>query len=295
MIFVLDKPSGMTSQRAVSRVRRLLQNREKAGHTGTLDPMCTGVLPILTGADTRLADLFEKKKEYRATALLGVRTDTGDVTGTTIQTSAVSCEEPQIREALRSLCGTQMQVPPMYSAVRVNGQHLYELARQGIVTERAAREITVYETEFLGREGNLVHFRVACSAGTYIRTLCEDLGKKLGTEGTMEALRRTLSNGFSLGAAHTLEELEQAAAEGTLQNLSLSAEDAFGSCPCVTVPKNGRVYFCNGGEIALSRLTGHAVPGRLLRAYAENGCFLGLAQIKENGLKAVWIQRDATV
>lgn len=294
MILVLDKPGGMTSQRAVSRVRRLLPNREKAGHTGTLDPMCTGVLPILTGADTRLADLFEKKKEYVASALLGVRTDTGDVTGTVLRTASVTCGEPEIREALRSLCGTQIQIPPMYSAVRVNGHHLYELARQGIVTERAGREITVYETEFLGREGNSVRFRVVCSAGTYIRTLCENLGEKLGTEGTMESLRRTLSNGFSLCRAHTLEELEQAAAEGTLRNLSLSAEECFGFCPCVTVPENGRVYFCNGGEIARSRLSGDAIPDRLLRAYAEDGTFLALAHIKENGLKAVWVRRDST-
>ena len=178
MIFVIDKPSGMTSHDVVWRMKRALGRKVKIGHTGTLDPMCTGVLPVLTGNDTKLSDLLGGDKEYVATMRLGLVTDTQDITGEVLETNGTDgIGEDDVRRVLASFVGETEQLPPMYSSVKVGGKKLYELAREGKTVERKMRKITVYETEYLGTAAeNEYKFRIACSKGTYIRTIIDDAG-----------------------------------------------------------------------------------------------------------------------
>ena len=290
MILIVDKPAGMTSQRVVAQIRHCLPKGTKVGHTGTLDPMCTGVLPILTGADTRLSDYFPKDKEYIAEIRLGIRTDTQDVTGTVLETFAVSCSEEDLHRVSSSFVGLQQQIPPMYSAIRVDGKHLYELARKGIVTEREARTVEIREIEWLGKTAeNTYRFRVACSAGTYIRTLCDDMGNSLGCGGAMASLRRTVSNGFSVDRAVSLEQIISAASEGSLERYALTAEQVFCSLDSIIMPPEGLVYFLNGGTISYGRVTGKT-NDTLARAYAPDGAFVALAEKTPNGWKASLIR-----
>ena len=181
-IVIINKPQGITSRQAVSKVRNIL-NEKKAGHTGTLDPMATGVLPILLGKATKLSQyLVEHDKKYIATIFLGEKKDTGDIEGKTIEKLDIpNLDVEKINEVLKSFLGTSKQVPPMYSAIKVNGKKLYEYARNGIEIEREPRDIFIYDIKLLNFEENKINFEVACSKGTYIRVLCEDISQKLGT------------------------------------------------------------------------------------------------------------------
>ena len=185
-IFILNKPIGFTSQDTVSKLKKIL-NEKKAGHTGTLDPMATGVLPILVGDTTKLSKyLVEHKKTYIATIELGQATDTGDSEGKIIQEKEIlneSLEEKNIKEVLKSFLGIQKQTPPIYSAIKIKGKKLYEYARAGEKVEIPEREIEIYNINFIEKKLNNISFEVECSKGTYIRTLCEDIAKKLGTIG----------------------------------------------------------------------------------------------------------------
>lgn len=191
-IIVVNKPSGCTSHDIVSKIRKSLKLK-KVGHTGTLDPLATGVLPILLGNATKLSKyLINHDKEYIATIKLGVKTDTGDIEGSIIDEQKVPLfTEEQIIEALNSFVGKQKQMPPMYSAIKVNGKKLYEYARNGEKIEVASRDIEIYNISFLQYIDNKIKFKVSCSKGTYIRSLCEDIAQKLNTVGTMENLERT--------------------------------------------------------------------------------------------------------
>lgn len=191
-IIVVNKPSGCTSHDIVSKIRKSLKLK-KVGHTGTLDPLATGVLPILLGNATKLSKyLINHDKEYIATIKLGVKTDTGDIEGSIIDEQKVPLfTEEQIIEALNSFVGKQKQMPPMYSAIKVNGKKLYEYARNGEKIEVATRDIEIYNISFLQYIDNKIKFKVSCSKGTYIRSLCEDIAQKLNTVGTMENLERT--------------------------------------------------------------------------------------------------------
>ncbi len=191
-IIVVNKPSGCTSHDIVSKIRKSLKLK-KVGHTGTLDPLATGVLPILLGNATKLSKyLINHDKEYVATIKLGVKTDTGDIEGSIIDEQKVPLfTEEQIIEALNSFVGKQKQMPPMYSAIKVNGKKLYEYARNGEKIEVATRDIEIYNISFLQYIDNKIKFKVSCSKGTYIRSLCEDIAQKLNTVGTMENLERT--------------------------------------------------------------------------------------------------------
>lgn len=290
MIFVLDKPSGMTSHNAVSRMKRALGQKIKIGHTGTLDPMCTGVLPILTGNDTKLSDLLDGDKEYVASMKLGVLTDTQDITGTVLEERAADgiCEA-DVRAALASFCGDREQLPPMYSSVKVGGKKLYELAREGKTVERKTRRITVYETEFLGQIAEFEYsFRISCSKGTYIRTIINDVGEALGCGACMTSLRRTKANGFDISDAVPLETAESYAREGRILSICRESEECFEHLGYCTVPDNGKKFYLNGGTVGVNRLPRISGNTPMMRAYSEDDTFLGLCRIENGGVKAVW-------
>ena len=279
-IIILDKPSGFTSFDAVA-VLRGLSHQKKIGHTGTLDPMATGVLPILLGrAAKALNFLPDTDKEYVASFRLGERRDTGDITGEVVEQSPAPVALEALEAALPRFRGEILQVPPMYSAVSVGGKRLYELARKGLEVDRPARPVTISRLELLSydpqtKEGSL---RVGCSKGTYIRVLIEDLARAAGSCGTMTALRRTSACGFSQEDAHSLEALKALAAEGRLEEALLPVEGLFALYPAVRVSPARATRFQNGGGLDLARLRG--VPeGGLCRVKSPQGLFLGLGQV----------------
>jgi len=244
-ILIVDKPEGLTSHDVVARLRRILKTK-RIGHTGTLDPFATGVLVMLVGKATRLAQFLDKdKKEYQATIRFGFETDTGDVSGSPkrIQNSKFKIQNEEIEEALKDFRGEIEQTPPMYSAKKVAGKKLYELARKGIEIERKPVKITIYEIEKMengkwkmenGKTFD-VKIRVACSAGTYIRTLAEDIGKKLEVGAHLSALRRTRAGQFDLSKAVTIEELEEIVSKDKLGEVMISMNDALAHLPKVVL------------------------------------------------------------
>lgn len=293
-VLILDKPADFTSFDAVAVCRRLCHER-KIGHTGTLDPMATGVLPLLLGKATRAASLLEDTdKEYEAGFRLGVSTDTEDSTGKVLETS----DTPVSRELLESLLprfrGEIMQVPPMYSAVSKDGKRLYELARKGIEVERDARPVTIFKLELMEyheetREGKLT---VSCSKGTYIRTLIADLAKAAGSLGVMTALRRTKACGFTLADAMTLDEAKALSEAGTLEEKLRPVESLFAHLAAVTVSGAQAARFGNGGQLDLKRIPAfrkqNPPDGEIVRVRGEKGEFLGLGQVQtEKGWLAI--------
>lgn len=289
MIFLIDKPDEITSQGVVSRIKYALRSvgvDVKVGHSGTLDPMCTGLLPVFSGKDTRLINILPHKKAYRATMLLGVETDTEDVTGTVLSEKTVTVGFSDVKAAAGKFVGEIMQTPPMYSAIKKNGKKLYELAREGIETEREARKITVYSLDVSRTEKeNEYALDVKCSSGTYIRTLCADIGKALGCGAAMSSLRRTFSNGFSLENAVPLDVAVERIKDGEVSSVALSSEDAF-DFPKITVPENGLKYYLNGGAILLSR-TDMPLADGLLKVYAQSGEFCGFGKTENGCVKAI--------
>lgn len=236
-ILIVDKPTDWTSFDVIAKLRGILGTR-KLGHSGTLDPMATGVLPVFCGGASKAVDLqLDHTKAYRAVLKLGARTDTGDVTGTVLETAPVTAGEKELLEVLPQFVGAQMQTPPMYSAVKINGQPLYKMARQGIEVERKARPIEIFSLEYGGSPAeNEYQLTVRCSKGTYIRVLLEDIAAAMGQKGTMSALRRVAAGVYTEADAHTLEEIQAAKNEGpaALEALMLPVESVFGSLPlCV--------------------------------------------------------------
>lgn len=285
-VLVIDKPEGFTSFDAVAVVRGLTREK-KIGHTGTLDPMATGVLLLLLGRAAKAADLLaDTDKEYRAHFRFGERTDTGDSTGTVLATDETPVSKETLQEVLQQFVGTLSQIPPMYSAVSVGGKRLYQLAREGKEVERKPREIHVSRCELeeydeTTREGVLL---VACSKGTYIRTLIEDIAAAAGTLGVMTALRRTKACGFTVEESTPLLELkamrEQNELWQVLKKALLPVDTLFRDEPCVTVSRAQAARFCNGGSLSMERLRmpkiAIAEPTRF-RVYRDDGEFLGLS------------------
>ena len=232
-IILFDKPEGITSFGAVARVRRLC-GEKKCGHSGTLDPMATGVLTILLGGITRFCELLPSHdKSYAASFRLGTVTDTLDITGTVLETNPVTSTEEEVIGAIKSFEGEISQLPPMYSAISVNGQRLYDLARQGIEVERQLRKVTIYSIDILSVDEAAGEYEisVSCSSGTYIRTLIDDIGRKLGCGAVLTKLRRTSANGFDVLQAVTLEELEAASEKGEVESLLIPLEKALSEYP----------------------------------------------------------------
>ncbi|MDF2684857.1 MAG: truB [Clostridia bacterium] len=297
MIILTDKPGGITSHDVVEKIKRASSVPLKIGHTGTLDPMCTGVLPVLTGKYTKLAELFPSYKTYKAKIKLGIKTDTQDITGTVISQKEVNVNINELEEVVSKFIGDIVQIPPMYSAVKIGGVRLYKLARKGIEVERKPREITIYKIETDKTENeNEYELTVSCSSGTYIRTLCEDIGEKLNCGAVMTALRRIESNGFSITDSHSLESVIEYAQNGILDAISISCEEAFKDRYNVIMPSDGEKYYLNGGVIGRDRIKGYfneetttAFGGiLLLRVYNEEGRFLGLGEYKSGYLKSIW-------
>ena len=270
---VLDKPAGVTSFKAASPLRRIF-NEKKVGHTGTLDPMATGVLPIALGKAARFIDyLPDSGKAYTARFRCGITTDTLDITGKVLSERPADVTEADVLALLPRFTGEIAQVPPMYSAVSVNGQRLYDLVRRGIEVERQARKVTIGSLELTGVYGDEFEIAVSCSKGTYIRTLIADLGESLGCGAVMTALRRTRANGFTVDEALTPEQVE---ARGEAAVLPLDRPFRCYGALTVTVAQANR--FRNGGELFTQRLKGEPVPG-IYRVYAPDETFLGLGRI----------------
>ena len=291
-ILIVDKPMDWTSFDVVAKLRGVLGTR-KLGHSGTLDPMATGVLPVFCGGASKAVDLqLDHTKAYRAVLKLGARTDTGDVTGTVLETAPVTAGEKELLEVLPQFVGSQMQTPPMYSAVKINGQPLYKMARQGIEVERKARPIEIFRLEYGGSPAeNEYELTVRCSKGTYIRVLLEEIAAAMGQKGTMSALRRVAAGVYTEADAHTLEEIQAAKNEGpaALEALMLPVESVFGSLPLLTVAPKVEQHLYNG--CPTSRYP--AADGRY-RVRNEAGQFLGLANIVGGVLKVekLFVERN---
>lgn len=283
-IIILDKPQDFTSFDVVAVMRRL-SRQKKIGHTGTLDPMATGVLPLLLGKATRAASLLEDSdKTYRASFRLGVATDTQDSTGKITAKKMLPVSQEQIMSVLPAFRGEILQLPPMYSAVQKDGKRLYELARQGIEVEREKRPVTIYRLELEEYDESALEgiFTVECSKGTYIRTLCADLGEALGTYGIMTGLRRTKAAGYTLKDAVTLDEARRASEEGTLESRLLPIDSVFRQHPAVNISGPQAIRFRNGGGLSLERLGAGAAKrdnGVLFRVYSPEQEFLGLGRV----------------
>lgn len=284
----IHKPQEMTSFLCCAILRRLSGER-KIGHAGTLDPMATGVLPVMLGRSTRAIPLLPSHdKTYRATVKFGLRSDTLDIWGNVTLTNVPPPSLTAIEAVLPDFRGEILQVPPMVSALKKDGVRLYELARQGIEVEREARPVTIYRLEIVSYDaehGELV-LDCSCSAGTYIRTLCDDLGERLGCGAVMTALCRTAAAGYTLADCYTIEELEEKAKQGTLDSCILPVETAFSTYPAVTVTAAQAVRFSNGGALALDRL-GQQTVTDTVRVYTPEHVFLGLGTPKEGELQVL--------
>ncbi len=278
-IICLDKPCNMTSFMAVKRVSRIL-GVKKAGHTGTLDPMATGVLVIMLGSCTRFIELLpEHRKSYRARVKLGLTTDTLDITGEVLSESPVNVTEEQLLKVAENFKGEISQVPPMYSALKKDGERLYDLARKGIEIERESRKVTIEKLEIFNFDGVEFLMDVTCSAGTYIRSLCDDIGKALGCGAVMTELCRTEANGFSIVDSFSLEELEYLVEKGDEKCAVVSLENALKCYPEITVSNPQANRFRNGGELDYQRLHGNYSVG-IYRVYSPDRKLLGLGEIK---------------
>lgn len=277
-ITTIFKEEGFTSHDVVAKMRGIC-GQKKIGHTGTLDPMATGVLPVCLGNATKLCDMLaDRDKEYVAELLLGVETDTQDRTGSILAKYPVQVGEAEARQAAASFVGEYQQIPPMYSALKVQGKKLYELARAGKEVERRPRPVTVYELEVLECALPVMRFRVVCSKGTYIRTLCADIGKKLGCGGTMNSLQRTRVGEFRLEEARRLGEIQQLRDEGRLPEAIRPVDSVFGSCPVLHIREDCCRLLDNGNAFEAGQTVEKEfyAPGRWVRVYRPNESFAGV-------------------
>ena len=277
-IIIVNKEPGFTSFDVVAKLRGICRQR-KIGHTGTLDPAATGVLPVCLGSGTKLCDMLtDKEKEYVAELLLGVRTDTQDTTGQILSTQEVTATEQQIREVCAGFVGEYDQIPPMYSALKVNGKKLYELAREGKVIERKARHVCIHELEILEINLLVVTMRVSCSKGTYIRTLCEDIGNVLGCGGTMQSLRRTKVGPFTIDQALTLDRIQALRDEDRLLTILRPVDSVFADCPAMHVTTEGLKLLENGNVLSPHQLEENILypAGEWVRIYRPDQSFAGI-------------------
>lgn len=281
-ILLMDKPQGFTSHDVVAKLRGILHTR-RIGHGGTLDPLATGVLPVFVGGATKAADFAAAQdKEYVAGFTLGFETDTQDVTGEILRRSGQTAARVQVEQTAARFLGSQQQVPPMYSAVKVNGQKLYDLARKGKEVERPARDIFVHEMALLDfdertQQGTL---RLAVSKGTYVRTLVHDMGVSLGTLAVMHSLVRTRAGAYPLEQCHSFDEVERAAQDGTVQALLLPVDGLFAEHPAVMLTDEGAERIARGAVVFPRQAAGlPQSEGALCRVY-HNGRFLMLGQVR---------------
>lgn len=274
------KEQGFTSHDVVAKLRGILKQK-KIGHTGTLDPQAEGVLPVCLGKATKLCDMLtDTDKTYRAVMRLGITTDTQDITGRTLNEREVLCSEQQVKEALISFVGPYQQIPPMYSAIKVNGRKLYELAREGVEIERKARPVEIYEINLQSIELPLVTFEVSCSKGTYIRTLCQDVGEKLGCGACMEALVRTKASSFELQNALTLSEIERLFSHHQLSSYIIEIDSMFSSLEKAIIKQTHQKLIENGNPFS-SACCLSKPSARQIRVYDAQGAFVGVYKWRE--------------
>lgn len=289
-VICINKPQDFTSFDVVAIMRRAAGTR-KIGHGGTLDPMATGVLPIYIGRAAKTADLNPvSDKKYRATFRLGVTTDTEDVWGKVLTEDEKPVTLAEITDAVKAMQGDIMQMPPMYSAVKINGKRLYDLARQGIEVERAARPVTVYSIELseYDRQNRTGTLDIHCSKGTYIRTIISDIGKKLGTGAIMTSLCRTMAAGFTLSDCHDIEKLRNMPPEDTAK-LVLPTERVFSCYDEVSLDDAQKKLFMNGMILDCGRM-GISYPADTRLRLKHGDTFIGVAKVnEENGLKSVYL------
>lgn len=289
-VFLLDKPFGLSSNHALQRVRRLF-DANKAGHTGSLDPLATGVLPICLGEATKFSQfLLDAEKGYRSTFSLGLRTESGDVDGGEVsRIDASNITLAQIEQAVETFGGDIQQVPSMYSALKHNGQPLYKLARQGIEVERAPRSITIYDYKILDfRPGVIAELdvEVRCSKGTYIRSLADDLGQMLGCGAHVSALHRTLAGPFHESETLTLSALEEMRESGEpeqLDHLLKPMDIAVADRMAVELSETVAAYFQLGQEVMSGEAFRNGQEGDIVRVFREGGTFLGVGTVTEDG------------
>ena len=281
-IISIDKPQGWTSQDVTSRLRRVFSTR-RIGHGGTLDPLATGVLPVFVGRATRGVEFFEHaQKTYETVLRLGIMTDTEDITGTVLEQRPVSVTREQLLTALEDFRGQIMQTPPMYSALKVNGRKLYDLARAGQEVERQSRPITIYELDCLSFDGERAHLRVRCSKGTYIRTLCKDIGLALGCGGCMEQLRRVQAGEYTIADSVSLEQLlrESENGEDVLRYLK-PVDSMFAAYPALELTPNQTKRIRNGNSFSTQADNG------TYRVYGDDGEFLALANVEQGVMSTI--------
>ena len=276
------KEAGYTSFDVVARLRGILKVK-KIGHTGTLDPDATGVLPVCIGKATKLCDMLtDKDKVYECVMLLGTETDTYDMSGRILSRKSVTASEDEVRAAIESFVGDIMQVPPMYSALKVNGKKLYELAREGIEIERKARPVTIFSIDILEMKLPEVSIRIHCSKGTYIRSLCHDIGEKLGCGCAMRSLIRTRVSIFDIADARTLDEIERIVKAGNLDGIMMPLDQAFeGMATVFVIPEENALRLAiNGASIEKERVFAESlssfIEGERYRLYLPDNRFLGV-------------------
>ena len=280
-IILVDKPSDWTSHDVVGKLRGILHER-RIGHSGTLDPMATGLLVVFVGRATRAVEFAEAdSKEYIAGLRLGVSTDTQDITGNTLKSSNSLPSRAELEQALGAFKGEISQIPPMYSAIKVGGKKLYELARRGESVERKPRKITIDMLDIIGENDGDYLLDIVCSKGTYIRTLCNDIGDSLGCGGCMSSLRRVKAGAFSIEQAYTIDEIQAAANNGELAASLISVDRLFSAYPALTVSDTSEKKLCNGNIIKL------ASPNGIYRVYSRTGAFLLLGEVADNKLKTI--------
>ena len=277
-IVIVDKPQDWTSQDVAARLRRVFGTR-RIGHGGTLDPMATGVLPVFVGRATRGVEFFEHaEKAYEATLRLGITTDTEDITGTILEEKAVNVSEAEFLAILDQFRGEILQIPPMYSALKINGQKLCDLARKGKEVERKPRPITIFELECLAFAGDTAKLRVRCSKGTYIRTLCKDIGDALGCGGCMAALRRVSAGEYGIENSVPLQQLlDTDQPEKYLQNV----DTMFSNYPAITLTEKQESRCRNGASFTLKMADGR------YRVYSQSGEFLALSQVESDIMSTI--------
>ena len=281
-IINIYKEKGFTSFDVVAKLRGILRTK-KIGHTGTLDPDAEGVLPVCIGRATKVCDILtDKDKVYEAVMLFGVETDTQDTSGVVLRERPVESSEEAVREAILSFVGDYAQVPPMYSALKVNGKKLYELAREGKTIERKARTVHIFSIEILEINLPRVRMSVHCSKGTYIRTLCNDIGEQLGCGGCMEKLLRTKVGVFTLENTKKLSEVQELALQGTVEEEIISVDELFDDVPKMWTKPEFDVVVHNGNRIQKKMLQGMMPQSALkLRVYDSQGTFIGLYEYSE--------------
>ena len=280
-ILLVDKPTGWTSSDVVAKLRGLLHER-RIGHSGTLDPMATGLLVVFVGRATRAVEFAEsQEKRYLASLRLGLATDTQDITGNRISGEPREISEAELERTLALFRGHIQQIPPMYSAIKVGGKKLYEIARRGGEVERKPRPVHIRELRLLGREGEDWLLDVTCSKGTYIRTLCHDIGQSLGCGGCMSALRRVRAGEFSIENACTLDQVREAADRGEAEKLLLPVDSLFRQDPALSLNARDEKRIRSGGVFPV------AVQDGQYRAYGSDGAFLALVRVTGGELKSI--------